>query len=893
MGIQDLLKLKPRNKNWIFIPLIVFVYWQVAFCTAALKWDLLDVVFPFRYHFSSSILSGNFPLWNPYIQTGVPFYADLQAPTYYPELLAVSSLGGYTIYWMHFLSIAYLVVAFFGVRRLIRFFQYSDWVGSMCAFIYVCSGFFVGHGQHFFLLVGSAWLPWVIWAYLVFTEERNQRTAIVFILTSFLMLTGSYQALSICLFYLLLTLFFVKAYHILMQTRKELLSFLFWHAGVGLVLLVMLSPMLLAIIEVSPQVDRLSNGVTWEKAASYGQSFKSLLSFFAPLSVAKTNEFFGNIDSSMLNHYVGVISLFFAFFGWNSKRSVFEWILLIFGLIIGSMSFSDLPIRKIMFEYVPMMNLFLQAPYVRVFLILGIVVFIAGGLKKWREESYPWKQALFPFVALIALSTFFAFCWGSFDLSNFFRDWLNPTNFWDGWAKFEFSRLLAFQWILNSLFLLTLLLIVLFSKKMKRPHLWVSSLLFLELFLASQWNQSETYVDRNFKPAYLQKSIDLTPKGFPVPHLTPIGYNDEQHAFISPFWRNTSIFQKEISFSAFSSFELNNFSYLDDKNANLKSWVLRQAIVYLSDQAMPFSSFEKAIKDDKLNPTCVFAESVEFNKLKKIKLNSDSKDQLKIAAFSPNEIRIKTRTRNKQLLVLQQSFQPEWNALINGKKVDIFRVNKNYQAIILPAGVHSIDFNFEKKSTVILYFVSQLIFWFLLVYLIYLNLSNEHKSKRIYTLIFILPLVLISYWAITVYDGNHNLLNTKQQLLSDWKKRRFCKRIELTKTIKITNKDEYINLGKWNFNELKSPSVMRIQANCKMDSIQPTLLVYEVIRDGKSVKWEAMKLERQMEFKDEFNRLLFMRNLSDLKKNDEVILYVWNTSKSFIQLKNVIIEFLK
>jgi hypothetical protein len=332
---------------------------------------------------------------------------------------------------------------------------------------------------------------------------------------------------------------------------------------------------------------------------------------------------------------------------------------------------------------------------------------------------------------------------------------------------------------------------------------------------------------------------------------------------------------------------------LDDKNANLKSWVLRQPVVYLSGQALPLSSFEKAFKKDNLNPSCVFVESDEFTNLKKIKLISDSQDQLKITAFSPNEIRIKTRTKNKQLLVLQQSFQPEWNALIDGKKVDIFRVNKNYQAVILLAGMHSIEFKFKKDSIVILYFISQLIFWLLLVYLIYLNLSDEQKSKRIFKLIFILPPVLIGYWALTIYNGNLNSLNTNQQLLLDWKKRPICKRFDLTKTIKITNKVEYFNLGNWNFNELKNTSALRIQVDCKMDSIQPTLLVYEVIRNGKSVKWEAMKFERQLEEKNDFNHLLFMRNLSDLKKNDEVILYVWNTSKSFIQLKNVKIEFLK
>ena len=889
-----MMNLKLKNYSWIFILLIIFVYWQISFCTAAFKWDLLDVVFPFRYHFSSSVISGHFPLWNPYIQTGVPFYADLQAPTYYPELLIVSSLGGYTIYWMHILVIAYLMIAFLGVSRLINYFQYSNWLASICAFIYVCSGSFIGHGQHFFLLVGAAWLPWVIWSYLKFIDHRNQRTALTFSLTTFLMLTGGYQALSICLFYLLLLFFLVKAYHIFHEKRNEFVGFLFWHLGVSVFVLILLSPLLLAILDISPQVSRLKDGVSWGKAVTYGQSFKSLFSFLSPLSVARTNDFFGNTDASMLNHFVGVSALFFGLFGWNSKRRNFEWILLGFGFIIGSMSFVDLPARKFMFEYVPFMNLFLQGPYLRVFMILGIVLFVAGGFEKWhRQHVHSWKEILAPFIILLTIIFFIAIRYASFDFSNFFHVWLNPSNFLDGWKKIDFQKLLGFQLILSVLFLCLLVFFIMISKRLKRPNLWISSVVLTELFLAAQWNQSETFVDRNVKPAFLQKSIDMTPKGFPVPYLTPIGFNDEQHAFILPFWRNTYIFQKEISFNAFSSFELNNFSYLDDKNANLKSWVLRQPVVYLSDQALPLSSFEKAFTEDKLNPTCVFAESDEFSELKKVKLNSDSKDQLKISAFSPNQIRIKTRTKNKQLLVLQQSYQPEWSALIDGKQVTVFRVNKNYQAVILPAGMHSIEFKFKKDNIVILYFISQLIFWLLLVYLIYLNLSDEQKSKRIYTLIFILPLVLIGSWALTIYNGNLNSLNTNQQLLSDWKKRSICKRFDLIKTIKITNKDEYINLGKWNFNDLKSPSTLRIQADCKMDSIQPTLLVYEVIRNGKSVKWEAMKFERQMEERDEFNHLLFMRNLSDLQKDDEVILYVWNISKSFIQLKNVKIEFLK
>ena len=100
-------------------------------------------------------------------------------------------------------------------------------------------------------------------------------------------------------------------------------------------------------------------------------------------------------------------------------------------------------------------------------------------------------------------------------------------------------------------------------------------------------------------------------------------------------------------------------------------------------------------------------------------------------------------------------------------------------------------------------------------------------------------------------------------------------------------------MGKWKFSELNDAKTLRLLSDCKMITIQPSLLVYEVIRKGKSVKWEALKIERQLEKDGEFNSLLFMRNLSDLQNEDEIILYYWNTSKSEIQFKNTRVEFLR
>jgi uncharacterized membrane protein YfhO len=111
---------------------------------------------------------------------------------------------------------------------------------------------------------------------------------------------------------------------------------------------------------------------------------------------------------------------------------------------------------------------------------------------------------------------------------------------------------------------------------------------------------------------------------------------------------------------------------------------------------LPLSILNSEFTTYELNENAVFTEEKELAKLQKLSLFSDKLDTLKITGFSPNAIAIKTQTKKQQLLILQQSFQEDWKARIDGKTTEIVRVNKNYQAIILPPGEHTISFKFEK-----------------------------------------------------------------------------------------------------------------------------------------------------------------------------------------------------
>jgi len=81
----------------LLIVIALIAYWQIAFLQNGLKWDMLDVVFPYRYYIGECLQNGYFPFWNPYQQLGYPIHADLQCPTWYPETLLIGYFFGYSI----------------------------------------------------------------------------------------------------------------------------------------------------------------------------------------------------------------------------------------------------------------------------------------------------------------------------------------------------------------------------------------------------------------------------------------------------------------------------------------------------------------------------------------------------------------------------------------------------------------------------------------------------------------------------------------------------------------------------------------------------------------------------------------------------------------------------
>jgi uncharacterized membrane protein YfhO len=73
-------------------------------------------------------------------------------------------------------------------------------------------------------------------------------------------------------------------------------------------------------------------------------------------------------------------------------------------------------------------------------------------------------------------------------------------------------------------------------------------------------------------------------------------------------------------------------------------------------------------------------------------------EAVKILNFSPNRIEMEATTDRNRVLVLLDSYYPDWRAAIDGKDVSVIGANYVYKAIELPLGHHTVSFYYQPKS---------------------------------------------------------------------------------------------------------------------------------------------------------------------------------------------------
>jgi hypothetical protein len=146
---------------------VAWLYWRPLFEPGV--WfpagggDLASLIYP-NYRFAAeSLRAGDLPLWNPYIQSGAPFAADIQSGLLYPVNLVAFYLAprvGYRLVEGLALFHVWLAGALaYAAGRGLRFGRAGALAGGIA---YALSDYFVVHVGNLNLVAGAAWLPLVL-----------------------------------------------------------------------------------------------------------------------------------------------------------------------------------------------------------------------------------------------------------------------------------------------------------------------------------------------------------------------------------------------------------------------------------------------------------------------------------------------------------------------------------------------------------------------------------------------------------------------------------------------------------------------------------------------------------------------------------------------------------
>lgn len=108
----------------------------------------------------------------------------------------------------------------------------------------------------------------------------------------------------------------------------------------------------------------------------------------------------------------------------------------------------------------------------------------------------------------------------------------------------------------------------------------------------------------------------------------------------------------------------------------------------------------------------------------------DIKDNLVYKQVTNSHIQINTSSNIDTYLVVLDSFYPGWKAFIDGKQTIIHRTNYNFRGIILPKGIHSVEFKYVPGSLKYGAVISGISMIIILLFLIIPKFLNYTKQKQ-------------------------------------------------------------------------------------------------------------------------------------------------------------------
>jgi hypothetical protein len=694
--------------------------WQLFFCQAVMKWDMVDINLPWNYFISECINHGRLPLWNPYSGFGFPQYGD--PGTWYPVNWIIGLFRQYDLYAIHFEYLLHLFLAATGMYKLGKFLGFSRQTRLIAAVTYMFSGFFIGNAQHIWWLINATWLPFAFLYFLRLHKNPGHTDALKLGLIFFLMLSGGYPGLFIPTGYLFLVTFVVLIIKDLKDRNytgmQKFLLFLsiavFIFVLAGLVVLI-------SSFDFSAYINR-GKTLPYDKGGVLFGAFspRALLSILFSYPASINNLAYWGSDFSMVNTYFGFFSLlvliFFLVSAKAPKQSIYFSAIAILFLMLAMP--GVFPFRKWLYLYIPFMNMFRFASLFRLFTIFFLILAAGFSIEK-LISGMNFGRKFMQYISLTGalLIVFLIVMYFNID------KWMFKALITDGFWYFDtiagIGEKVFFQGVI-FFGLVCILLLFLWRRKEWGGRILVL-VIFAEMIISVQLNINATVV-YPYSPEPIENQLKKLSAGFPVPSLnyTMKNTNDSTMGKNMWFlWHNLGELNKIPSGSSFSPYKLNTIQTAIKKNT--LDAIIDHPLVFLA-KSMTKSGWVDTSTILKTDP-----------------------ESIQITRFDPGNIEIITHTDTTLLLVLLQNYYPYWNSTIDDVKNEILLVNDSFMAVRLQKGDHHVKFEFRSSKIVFVFWISFLTWVLGLVMIIYVLVKNAEPGPKRHIRIILIILALFMF----------------------------------------------------------------------------------------------------------------------------------------------------
>jgi len=280
-----------KQKVGDFLPIIFLVLTSVVFfakviCSGETLYgsDFLVYFYPikrFAYDYVST--NGSFPLWNPYLFSGTPFIANIQAAMFYPLGFLYYVIPTETAYL--YSTVLHCIVGTVFMYMFMRSLSVSKSGAFLSGFIFIFNGYFMAHlyAGHLSFIQTYVWIPLIFLFLVRFTQSGCFRYVITAGLILGIQILGGFPQL---VFYTILSAILFSFYPCGTRIKIEGTQYLLKMAvAAGMFVLI---GFFIAAIQLLPtyeftQLSTRAEGVGYQFATMGSLPPKNLLTFFFPL----------------------------------------------------------------------------------------------------------------------------------------------------------------------------------------------------------------------------------------------------------------------------------------------------------------------------------------------------------------------------------------------------------------------------------------------------------------------------------------------------------------------------------------------------------------------------------------------------------------------------------